>query len=72
LLTFPLAIWGLLGYSLKGVEKQLVSSHLTALQAEIVLIQLRRSALEFQRATEPEKVDVIKKWVELTASMAKK
>lgn len=67
----PLAIFGLPGYFLKGIEKGLLRKHLTTLQAEIVLIQLRRTSLAFRQATEAEKVEVVEKWKELRACLAK-
>lgn len=63
------AIFGLPGYFLKGIEKEFLRRHLTTLQAEIFLINLRRSCLEFRRATEDEKVEVVEKWKELKASI---
>jgi sterol 3beta-glucosyltransferase len=65
------AIFGLPGYFLKGIERGLLRRHLTTLQAEIVLIQLRRSSLAFRQATEAEKGQVVEKWNELRACMAK-
>jgi sterol 3beta-glucosyltransferase len=56
---------------LKGVEKGLLARHLTALQAELFLIQLRRSALAYRGATDTEKVELIAKWKGLKASMSK-
>ena len=67
----PSAIFGLPGYFLKGVERGLLARHLTTLQAEIFLINLRRSALAFRQATEAEKKEVLEKWKELKASIAK-
>ncbi|KZM23991.1 transferase [Ascochyta rabiei] len=65
------AIFGVPGYFLKGVERGLLARHLTALQAELFLIQLRRSSLDFRRASEAEKVDVVEQWKKLQASIAK-
>lgn len=69
-LTQP-AIFGLPGYFLKGVEKELLRRHLTTLQAEIFLIQLRRSSQEFRQANEAEKAAVVEKWKDLKVSIAK-
>lgn len=66
-----LAIFGLPGYFLKGVERGLLARHLTTLQAEIFLINLRRSALEFRRANEAEKKETLAKWKDLKVSIAK-
>ncbi|KAJ8118746.1 hypothetical protein OPT61_g357 [Boeremia exigua] len=65
------AIFGLPGYFLKGIEKELLRRHLTTLQAEIILIQLRRSSLEWRQASEAEKAEVLEKWKEVKASIAK-
>jgi sterol 3beta-glucosyltransferase len=69
-LTFS-AIFGIPGYFLEGVERGLLRRHLTTLQAEIALIQLRRSSLAFRQATEAEKGEVVEKWKELKASIEK-
>ncbi|KAJ4985852.1 glycosyltransferase family 28 domain-containing protein [Stagonosporopsis vannaccii] len=66
------AIFGLPGYFLKGIERELLRRHLTTLQAEIFLIQLRRSSLEFRQGTEAEKAEVLEKWKDLKASIAKR
>ena len=66
-----LAIFGLPGYFLKGVERGLLARHLTTLQAEIFLIQLRRSSFAFRKATEAERVEVVEKWKKLKTSIAK-
>jgi sterol 3beta-glucosyltransferase len=65
------AIFGLPGYFLKGVERGLLARHLTALQAEIFFIQLRRSAVAFRGASDAEKADVVAKWAEVRSSIAK-
>ena len=67
----PLAIFGLPGYFLKGVERGFLARHLTTLQAEIFLINLRRSALAFRQASEAEKEEVLEKWKDLKAGIAK-
>jgi sterol 3beta-glucosyltransferase len=63
------AIFGLPGYILKGIERELLRRHVTALQAEIFLVQLRRSSLEFRRSSEGERAGVIEKWEKLKAGM---
>lgn len=62
-------IFGLPGYFLKGIEQELLRRHLTMLQAEIFLIQLRRSSFELSKGTDAEKAKVIDKWKELVASI---
>jgi sterol 3beta-glucosyltransferase len=56
---------------LKGVERGLLARHLTALQAEIFLIQLRRSALDYREATDPDKAEVVTKWKIVRANLSK-
>jgi len=63
------AVFGLPGYFLKGVERGLLARHLTALQAEIFFIQLRRSAVAFRGASDAEKAEVVKKWAEVKSSI---
>lgn len=58
------------GYFLKGIERELLKRHLTAVQAEIFLIQLRRSSLEFRRSNEEERAEVVEKWKTLEARIA--
>jgi hypothetical protein len=68
-LTDP-AVFGLPGYFLKGIERELLKRHLTAVQAEIFLIQLRRSSLEFRRSSEDERAEVVEKWKVLEARIS--
>ena len=56
------AVFGLPGYTLKGVEKEFSKHHLTKLRAEIMLIRLRQGIEEFQQATKEEKDAVIERW----------
>ena len=58
------------GYFLKGTERELLKRHLTAVQAEIFLIQLRRSSLDFRRSSEEERAEVVEKWKKLEARIA--
>jgi hypothetical protein len=66
----PLAIFGLPGYFLKGIERGFLARHLTALQAEIFFIQLRRSAVRYRSASDAEKAEVVAKWKELKSSIS--
>ena len=54
---------------MKGVERGLLARHLTALQAEIFFIQLRRSAVAFRGASDTEKAAVVAKWAEVKSSI---
>jgi sterol 3beta-glucosyltransferase len=60
------------GYFLKGIEKGLLQRHLTTLQAEIYLVQLRRSNLEFREATDSERAVVVERWEKLKAKIQNK
>ncbi|RAR07338.1 glycosyltransferase family 1 protein [Stemphylium lycopersici] len=53
------AIFGVPGYFLKGIERALLARHLTAVQAEIFFIQLRRSGVGFRGASDAEKADLV-------------
>lgn len=56
------AVFGLPGYTLKGLERALSKRHLTKLKAEILLIRFRRSLMEFREATVEEREAVVKAW----------
>jgi hypothetical protein len=56
------AIWGLPGYTLKGIERALSKHRLTTLQAELYLIRLRQAVRDMEKATEEEKMEVVHKW----------
>ncbi|KAJ9419244.1 hypothetical protein FOXG_16341 [Fusarium oxysporum f. sp. lycopersici 4287] len=57
-----LAIFGLLGYTLKGIEKEFSKHHLTSLKAEILLIRLRQGIDDFSQATPEGKEMVVERW----------
>lgn len=56
------AIWGVPGYTLKGIERALSKHRLTTLQAELYLIRLRQAAHDFERATAEERAEVVGRW----------
>lgn len=56
------AIFGLPGYTLKGIEKEFSKHRLTALKAEVLLIRLRQGIDDFRRSTEAERNEVIERW----------
>ncbi|KAH7018846.1 glycosyltransferase family 28 domain-containing protein [Ilyonectria destructans] len=56
------SIFGLPGYTLKGIEKEFSKHHLTKLKAEIFLIRLRQGIEAFRHATLEEKEIVVKRW----------
>ncbi|KAF2025017.1 UDP-Glycosyltransferase/glycogen phosphorylase [Setomelanomma holmii] len=59
------AIFGLSGYSLKGIERALSKHRLTNLQAELYLIRLRQAIQDLDQSTAEEKADVVAGWKRL-------
>lgn len=56
------ATFGLPGYTLKGVERELQKHHLTYCKAEIILIRLRQGIEAFRNATPRERDGVVCRW----------
>ncbi|KAK6206914.1 glycosyltransferase family 28 domain-containing protein [Colletotrichum tabaci] len=56
------ALFGLPGYTLKGVEKELSKHSLTELKAEVLLIRLRQGIVDFRRSTAAEREEVVVRW----------
>lgn len=56
------AIFGLPGYTLKGIERELSKRRLTSLKAELCLIRLRQANYDFERVTEEEKGMILERW----------
>ncbi|EEU35308.1 uncharacterized protein NECHADRAFT_99796 [Fusarium vanettenii 77-13-4] len=56
------AFFGLPGYTLKGLEKELHKHHLTKLKAEILLIRLRQGINDWRNATPEQKTEVVRRW----------
>jgi hypothetical protein len=56
------AVFGLSGYSLKGLEKELQKRQLTKLKAELLLIRLRQSIEDYKEAPEPERDLAVERW----------
>ncbi|KAH8687247.1 hypothetical protein BGZ60DRAFT_363549 [Tricladium varicosporioides] len=65
------AVFGLPGYTLKGVEKQIQKRKQRDLKARILTIRLRQAVLEFERTTREEKNEIIKRWKELNVTLPK-
>jgi sterol 3beta-glucosyltransferase len=65
LMNYMTAIFGLPGYTLKGIERELSKHRLTTLQAELCLIRLRQANHDFERATQDEKRKVVEQWKRL-------
>ncbi|GKU13175.1 unnamed protein product [Fusarium langsethiae] len=56
------ACFGLPGYTLKGLEKELMKRYMTNLKAEILLIRLRQGIEDWRRGRESEKDEVVRRW----------
>lgn len=56
------AMFGMPGYTLKGIEKEISRRHLTKLKAEILLIRLRQGISDFRNGTPEEKELVAERW----------
>lgn len=56
------AAFGLPGYTLKGVEKELQKHHITKYKAEIILIRLRQGIEAFHKSSQCERDEVIRRW----------
>jgi hypothetical protein len=58
-------IFGIGGYSLKGVEKEFAKRRLTRLKAELLLIRMRQGIEEYMEASEEERLEAVKRWKSL-------
>ncbi|XP_014559220.1 glycosyltransferase family 1 protein [Bipolaris victoriae FI3] len=56
------AIWGLPGYTLKGIECALSKHRVTPLQTELYLIRLRQGARDLELASDEERGNVVARW----------
>ncbi|EFQ27364.1 glycosyltransferase family 28 domain-containing protein [Colletotrichum graminicola] len=61
-------LFGLPGYTLKGLEKELSKHRLTELRAEVMLIQLRRGMVDYRTSTEADREEVIVRWKEFLSA----
>ncbi|ENH74210.1 UDP-sugar-dependent glycosyltransferase 52 [Fusarium oxysporum f. sp. cubense race 1] len=56
------AIFGLPGYTLKGIEKELAKHHLTKLKGEVLLIRLRQGINDWREAPVEERQEAVRRW----------
>ncbi|KAL3419219.1 glycosyltransferase family 28 domain-containing protein [Phlyctema vagabunda] len=56
------AQFGLIGYTLKGIEKQVLKRRSRDLKARIIAVRLRQGHIEYQRATPEEKQAILDRW----------
>lgn len=57
-----IAVWGVPGYTLKGIERQLSKHRLTTLQAELYLIRLRQAVSDKAKSTAEERRRIVERW----------
>ncbi|KAI9168006.1 UDP-Glycosyltransferase/glycogen phosphorylase [Paramyrothecium foliicola] len=59
------AAFGLPGYTMKGLEKELTKRHMTKLTAELMLVRLRQGLEDCIQATQAEREEVVIRWAQL-------
>lgn len=62
------AVFGLPGYTLKGIQKELSKRQLTKLAAEITLVRLRQGVYDLRNSTEAEREEVMARWRQLNGT----
>ena len=55
-------MFGLLGFPMKGVEREIAKNRLTEISAELYLIRLRQSIDAYNNASEAEREEVLIRW----------
>jgi hypothetical protein len=58
-------VFGVPGYTLKGIEKQLEKRHDRALKARLLVVRMKQGIVGFDKGNEEEKSLVVKRWKEL-------
>lgn len=59
------AAFGLPGYTLKGLEKQLEKRYSRGLKANLLVVRIKQGILAFERSSEEEREEIRRRWVEL-------
>ncbi len=59
------AAFGMPGYTLKGLHKQLEKRYSRCLKANLLVVRIKQGILEFERSSEAEREEIRKRWVEL-------
>ncbi|CZT44006.1 uncharacterized protein RSE6_04126 [Rhynchosporium secalis] len=59
------AAFGMPGYTLEGLEKQFQKRYSRGLKANLIVVRIKQGILEFERASEEEREEIRKRWVEL-------
>lgn len=60
-----LGLWGLSGYTLKGIEMELHKRHMSGLKAEIIMIRLKQGSAEFRDSSPGLRQGVLNRWESL-------
>ena len=68
MLTRLPGVFGVPGYTLKGIERHMHKGHMTQLQAEVLLIRMRQMFDEVSQSTEEERALIVKRWNETLAA----
>lgn len=64
-LKISAAAFGVPGYTLKGLEKQLEKRYSRGLKAGLLVVRIKQGIVAFGRASEGEKEEVRRRWREL-------
>lgn len=59
------AVFGLPGYTLKGLEKQLEKRHSRFFKASLLVVRIKQGILDFERSTEEEKEEIKRRWKDM-------
>lgn len=62
-----IAAFGVPGYTLKGLEKQLRKRYDRDLKAKLITVRLRQGIAEFEQASKEQKEEITKRWEEISA-----
>jgi len=57
--------FGLLGYTLKGIERQVEKRHDRGLKAKILAVRMKEGVTEYGRTSQEEKEEILKRWREM-------
>jgi sterol 3beta-glucosyltransferase len=66
-LKISAAAFGVPGYTLKGLEKQLEKRYSRGLKAGLLVVRIKQGIVAFERASEREREEVRERWRELVS-----
>jgi hypothetical protein len=58
------AAFGITGYTLKGLEREIEKRHLRDLKAGMLAVRLKQGIADFGRTTEAQREEIVKRWQE--------